>query len=231
MKRIIQAAALFCMLAIVVSLAVAQAPQGQGQGGRGFGRGQTGMLICDILVLNKEKSEKVVSAYTEVSQKVREANSGADFRNMSQEQRTEYFNKTQKETIEGLKTALKDVLVEKEFAAIEAFLPKRIFLADPELRGLRMVDLKDEQREKIQPMAIELSQKMVSGFSFGGPQTNEADREKADKEFKEAKTDFATKVAALLDETQNKAWKEESAKVEQEQKAIRERMQNRPRQQ
>jgi hypothetical protein len=230
MKRVIQTAALFSMLAIVASLAVAQAPQGQGQGGRGFGRGQAGMLLCDILVLNKEKSEKVVAAYAEVSQKVREANSGADFRSMSEEQRTEYFNKTQKETADGLKVALKDVLAEKEIAAIEAFLPKRIFMSDAELRGLRMIDLKDDQREKLQPLAIELGQKMVTR-RFGPPQEADPEREKAEKAYQEAKTGFTAKVAAILSEEQNKAWKEEAAKIEKENQAMRERMQqNRPRQ-
>lgn len=227
MKRVMQTVALFSILAVVASLAVAQAPQGQGQGGgRGFGRGQTGMLLCDILVLNKEKSEKVVTAYTEVSQKVREANSGADFRNMSEEQRTEYMNKTQKETMEGLKAALKDVLAEKEIAAVEAFLPKRIFMTDAELRGLRMVDLKDEQRGKLQPLAIELGQKMVTR-RFGPQQDADPEREKAEKAYQEAKAGFVTKAAAILDEAQNKAWKEETAKVEKELQEMRDRMRQR----
>ncbi len=229
MRRYLQGMAIMIAVLILVTAGTVQAQQ------QGRFRGQTAMIICDVLVLNAEKSEKVVTAYNDVSQKVREdmrSSQPADFQSMTDEQRMEYFNKMQKATMDGLKEALKDVLSEAELGVAEEMMAKRIFMPDAELRGLRQIDLKEEQQKKLQPLAVELGKKMVpGGFRFGGQQQqDEAAREKAQKEFQEAKADFMTKAAAILSEEQNKSWKEKAAEVEKENEAMRERMRQRQQQ-
>jgi len=221
MKNVFRGAAWVAVLAMFAMVDSSQAQQR-----RGF-RSQTPRTLCDVLVLDEAKSGKVISAYDEVRQKLREQrqSSGVDFRNMSDEERREFFEKSQRDTAAEMKKALADVLSEKELAVVEEMLAKRLFMPDAELRGLRMVDLKDVQRTKIRPLAIELGKKMVpSGPRFFGPEQDEAELEKAQKAYDEAKSAFVAKVKGLLTDEQNKAWEKNIAEVNKEIEEMRERM-------
>jgi hypothetical protein len=223
MKRILQTVVWLGVLGMLASVNVSQAQQ------RGGFRSQAAEILCDVLVLNPETSEKVVAVYDEVRTKRRQEmrDSGADFQSMSDEERREFFEKYQKNTAADLKKELKGVLSEKELAEIEAILMRRLFLPDAELRALRLIDLKKDQQQKIQPLAIELGKKMVAGGSrFFGAEQSEEEREKAQKAFDEAKASFVTKVAGILSDAQNSAWKEKAKEVNTEIEEIRERMRN-----
>ncbi len=184
------------------------------QGRRGF-RGQSADILCDALVLNAAKAEKVTAAYQEVSTKVFEnmRNENVDWQNMSQEERQERFEKIQKDTAAGLQKELKDILSEKELKAIELVLARRVRTPVAELRGLRMIELKDEQCAKLQPLAVQLTQAIVTL----SPRNAEADEiEKANKKFAEEKALFMKKAAELLNVKQNEAWKSETEKAQKE---------------
>jgi len=222
MKRVGLAIALLGMVAMLASAQDQQQPR------RGF-RGQAAMILCDVLMLNPELSEKVVTVYNDISTKRREAmqSGSVDFQSMSDQERRDFFAKMQKETAADMKKELKEALSEKELEEIEGVLTKRVFFPDAELRALRQLDLKKEQREKLQPLSIALGKKMVpSNSPFGGVQMEAADREKAEKEFQKEKEAFMTKAAAVLSEEQNKAWKEKTEEVNKEIEAMRERMRN-----
>lgn len=226
MKSAIRAAVWFGVFALAVNATQAQ------RGGGGF-RGQAGEILCDALVLRGEAAEALTSAYQTISDRQREdmRSGNVDFRNMSDEERTEYMEKRQKETAEALKKEMADVLTEKQLAAIEPLVMKRVWMPDAELRALRSVDLSEEQHAKIQPMATDLAMKMVGGGGMFGARMDEQAREKAQQAYDEAKKDFMGKVSAMLSEEQNAAWKEKTAEVNEELEAMRERMRNFRRQQ
>ncbi|MEW6237649.1 MAG: hypothetical protein AB1656_19875 [Candidatus Omnitrophota bacterium] len=211
------------LLGIVVMLASAQDQQPPR---RGF-RGQAVMILCDVLMLNPELSEKVVTVYTDISAKRREAmqSGSVDFQSMSDQERRDFFTKMQKETAADMKKELKEVLSEKELEEVEGALTRRVFFPDAELRALRLLELKKEQREKLQPLAITLGKKMVPADSpFAGVQMEAAEREKAEKEYQKEKESFMTKAGEVLSEEQNNAWKEKVKEVNKEIEEMRERM-------
>jgi len=204
-------------VAMVAGLLYAQPPQGQ----RRFG-GMQAEFLCDALVLNAEKTAKVVAAYQEATDQVRQG-SQPDFQNMSQEERREWFDKIQKETAAKLKELLKDQLSEAELNAIEPVLARRA-MPDADLRALRQIDLKDEQRAKLQPLALKLVEAMVSGFPRGA---QDADREAAQKKFEEEKSAFKAKAAEILTAEQKTAWETKTQEVQKEFDEMRSRMRSR----
>ncbi len=219
MKRITKSLICLVMLGMVITVISSQAQQ------RSW-RSQTPLVLCDVLMLDQEKSEKVVAVYGEVRQKLRDEwqNSGTDFRSMGDDERQKFFSKYQKDSAAGLKKGLKDVLSEKELVVVDAILAKRISMPDTELRALRLIELKEGQRKKIQPLAVALGKKMVPSSSrFFGSQMSDEEREKAEKAFQKEKTAFLPKVAGILSEDQNKAWKEKTEEVNKEIEEIRER--------
>ncbi|MBN2327687.1 MAG: hypothetical protein JXR73_11090 [Candidatus Omnitrophica bacterium] len=190
-------------------------------------RSQTALIICDVLLLNQEKSEKVIAAYDEVRQALRDQGGRPDFQSMSDDERVKYFEKRQKDTADALKKELKDTLSEKELEAMETVMMQRIYTPVAELRGLRQVELKEDQCSEIQPLAIALSKKIVPGGSrFMGQPMDEAEREKAEKAFAEAKKDFIAKVTAILSEEQNASWKENTSAAQKEIDEMMERRRN-----
>ncbi len=216
------AVGLFVLL-MLAFLPPAQSQPAQ-QGGRGGFRGQSANLLCDILVLNAEKSAKVVAAYEEISTQVREKmGTGQNWQNMSQEERRANFEKMQKEISTQLKEKVKDTLSEKELAAVEPTLSRRIFMPDAELRALRSLDLKDEQREKIQPLTLKLSESMVSMT----PGMAQEERDKAQKKYDEAKTVWMGQVSEILTPEQKTAWEAKTKEVQKEIDEMRSRMRNR----
>ncbi|MFB3788552.1 MAG: hypothetical protein ACE15F_19515 [bacterium] len=217
-KTTFQIALAAAVIAMVATVSFAQAQPGQR---RGFG-GQTAGLLCDALVLNAEKSAKVTTAYDEARNQVMQG-SQADFQNMTQEERRERFAKMQTETAAKLKELLKGQLSDTELAAIEPVLSRRA-MPDASLRALRQIELKDEQRAKLQPLALKLVESMVSGFP-GGAQ--DAEREKALKKFEEEKAAFQTKAGEILTAEQKTAWETKTQEVQKEFDDMRARMRSR----
>lgn len=190
-------------------------------------RTQAASMLSDALMLNAETTEKVVSVYQEIGEKRREEFQGVDFQSMGDEERRKFFDESQKKTIEGMKSGLKEILKEKDLNEVEAIMKVRAFSPIPELRGLRLIELKDEQRAKIQPLSIALAKKVVPpAFGFFGAQMDEAEREKAQKALEDEKAAFLPKVKEILSEEQNKAWQEKIDAINKELEIVRERMRN-----
>ncbi|HQH74099.1 MAG TPA: hypothetical protein PK360_18635 [bacterium] len=206
------------VIAMVATVSYAQAQQGQR---RGFG-GQTAGLLSDALVLNTEKSAKVTAAYDEARTQAMQGSQG-DFQSMTPEQRRERFTKMQTDISAKMKELLKGQLSETELAAIEPVLSRRA-MPDASLRALRQIDLKDEQRAKLQPLALKLVEAMVPGFPGG---TQDAEREKALKKFEEEKAAFKTKAGEILTAEQKTAWETKTQEVQKEFDDMRARMRNR----
>ena len=90
---------------------------------------------------------------------------------------------------------MKDTLSEEELAVVEDLLMRRVSTPVAELRALRQIDLQDEQRQKLQPAAIELGKKIVpGGLGFFGSRRSDSEREEAEKAFTESKTTFIATV-------------------------------------
>ncbi|MBN2328198.1 MAG: hypothetical protein JXR73_13705 [Candidatus Omnitrophica bacterium] len=192
-------------------------------------RTQAALILSDALMLNQDLSDKVVEKYQAIGEKRRQdwQNSGVDFQNMSDEERRKFFDDYRKNVASDMKKELADILSEQEINEVETLMMIRAFSPDPELRGLRLIDLKDEQREKIQPMSLSLSKKMVpSQFGFFGEQMDEAEREKAQKTFDDEKAVLMAKVSEILTEEQKGFWKEKVDAINKELEEIRERMRN-----
>ncbi len=228
MKRAIQVMLLFGM---VLAAGMAQAQPGGGAPSPLVGdfRVQAALILSDGLMLDEKQTDKVVSLYQEISEKRREEwrNSGADFQNMSDEERQKFFEDYRKKVTADMKKGLVDVLKENEIKEVEALMMIRVFSPDPELRGLRLLDLKEEQRQQIQPLSLALAKKIVPGqFGFFGSQISDEEREKAEKAFQEEKKGFLTKVNEILTEEQEDAWKEKVNAINKELEEIRERMRN-----
>jgi hypothetical protein len=224
MKRVFQATLWVGVFGLFVMVNTSQAQRG------GSWRNQTALILCDTLMLNQEKSDKVVEIYGEVSGKRMEEwrNSGTDFQSMGDEERRKMFTEYRQNVTADMKDKLKDMLSEKEMAVVEPILNLRVYSPDPELRALRLIELKDEQRQKIQPLSMVLGPKMVpSGFGFGGQQMDEAERTKLENEFQKEKTSFLATVKDILSEEQNKAWKEKTDEVNKELEEMREQMRQR----
>jgi hypothetical protein len=224
MKRVFQATLWVGVFSLFVVVNTSQAQRG------GSWRNQTALILCDALMLNQEKSDKVVEIYGEVSGKRMEEwrNSGTDFQSMGDEERRKMFTEYRQNVTADMKDKLKDMLSEKEMTVVEPILNLRVYSPDPELRALRLIELKDEQRKKIQPLSMVLGPKMVpASVGFGGQQMDEAERTKLENEFQKEKTSFLATVKDILDEEQNKAWKEKTDEVNKELEEMRERMRQR----
>ncbi|MGI6455509.1 MAG: hypothetical protein ACOX5R_07765 [bacterium] len=213
-------------LVVLSMLVLANISQAQQRGGA-F-RSEGGRILADVLLLDTEKAEKVEAAYTESREKQMRDGGSADFRNMSNEERQEWFTKSQKNTVADLKESLKDTLSEEELAVVEDLLMRRVSTPVAELRALRQIDLQDEQRQKLQPAAIELGKKIVpGGFGFFGSRRSDSEREEAEKAFTESKTTFIALVEETLSDEQVTEWKEKTEAVNKEIEERRERMRQR----
>ncbi|RJP30454.1 MAG: hypothetical protein C4527_09770 [Candidatus Omnitrophota bacterium] len=218
MKRIAwQLVVVALVVGMAADFALAQAPQG----GRGGFRGRTAEILCDALVLNTAQSEKVTATYQEINEKLR--SEAGDMQSMSREERMEQMTKMQKEAAAALKKEMAGTLSEKALEAIEPVLALRVMMPDAQLRALRSLDLKDEQRAKLQPLATELTLAMVPSFprGEGGP------GEEAQKKFDDAKASFMAKASEILTGEQNEAWKVKADAVQKEQEEMRQQMRNR----
>ncbi len=234
MKHVIQIMLMLGMMGMVLAGTSYAQPSPNESSLVGDFRTQAALVLADVLVLDEETTDQVVELYQKAGEKRRQEwqNSGVDFRSMSNEERRKFFNTYRQNMAADMKKELKEILSEKQLEKVESIMMSRVIFPDPELRGLRLIELKDEQREKIQPLALSLGEKIVpSRFRFFGEQMDEAEREKAQKSFDEEKKSFLEGVNKVLSEEQQDAWKEKITAINKEIEVIRERMQNIQRQQ
>ncbi len=138
---------------IGITTSFAQGRQGGMRGGPGggpggmFGRQSAADTVCNLLVLNAERGEKVEKALSALQEKFAESmrESFESMRDMSREERREAMQKVREEQSEEQAKALKEILSEKELKAIKPFLSAFGIRSTAELRTLRLLDLKDEQ--------------------------------------------------------------------------------------
>jgi hypothetical protein len=227
MKQLIQ---VMLIMGIVFTSGLIQAqPGGEPSPLVGDWRSQSALVLSDALMLNQEKTDKIVEIYRIIGEKRRQEmqDSGNDFQSMSDEERREWFTNYRKKVAADMAKDVKNILSDNELKEVEALMMIRTFSPVPELRGLRLIELKDEQRKKIQPMSIALSKKIVPGrFGFFGSQPDDTDREAAEKAFQEEKSKLIASVKEMLSEEQNIAWQEKIDAINKELEEIRERMRN-----
>lgn len=193
-------------------------------------RTQSALILSDALLLDQATTDKVVEKYSEISGKLwQEAqDSGQDFQSMSEDERRESFSTFRKKTIAGMQEDLKDVLSEEQMKEIGPVMSVRIFSPAPEVRALRLTELKDEQKTQLQPLALAVTKKMVpSNFGFFGSQMTDEEREKAQTAFDEELAGFIKKLNSVLGEEQKTAWQEKVDAIQKELEELRSRMQNR----
>ncbi len=206
------------LVAIVADVTYAQ------RGGRGGFRTRAAEILCDALLLNAEKSEQVISTYEEISGQLFEKMRGenTDWQSMSREERRERFEQFQNNMAIALKKELKDILSEKELKDIEPILSLRFRTPVPELRGLRLIELKEEQRAALKPLALQLTEAIIPAFP-----RREGVSEEAQKKFDDVKSALVSKAEEVLNDEQKQAWRSKSEEVQKEIEAIQARRRER----
>ena len=156
-------------LIVAFGLASAWAQQAPEQRGRTraprFMGKQTAALLCDALVLEKERAEKVEEAYLQGRNAVREKmrrqfQDRERWRNMDPQERRERFAQIREEIQGEIKKNLSTVLSEEEISLIEPLFAARRAQPDAFVRALRLIDLKPEQRKKLQPFTATFLSKL-----------------------------------------------------------------------
>lgn len=224
MNRFVQAFAFAGIALFIVGTAYAQDSL------VGDFRTQAALILSDALLLDQPTTDKVVEKYSEISGKLwQEArDSGLDFQSMSDDERRESFRTFRNKTITAMQEDLKDVLSGEQMKEVEPVMSVRIFSPAPEVRALRLTELKDDQQTQLQPLALAVVKKMVpSNFGFFGSQMSDEEREKAQTAFDEELAGFIKKINSVLSEEQKTAWQEKVDAIQKELEEIRSRMQNR----
>lgn len=224
MKRIVQAVLLSGFVLFIVGGVSVQAQL------VGDFRVQSALLLSDALLLDQATTDSVVEKYSEISGKLWQdaQNSGQDFQSMGDDERREAFSAFRKNTITGMQEELKDTLSEEQLKEVEPVMMVRVFSPSPELRALRLIEIKDEQKGQLQPLALSLTKKMVpSNFGFFGSQMSEEEREKAQSAFDEELENFVKKLTAVLNAEQKTAWQEKVDAIKKELEELRAQRQNR----
>ena len=229
---------------IGITTSFAQGRQGGMRGGPGggpggmFGRQSAADTVCNLLVLNAERGEKVEKALSALQEKFAESmrESFESMRDMSREERREAMQKVREEQSEEQAKALKEILSEKELKAIKPFLSAFGIRSTAELRTLRLLDLKDEQRAKLQEIALaygtgmqEIQPARGAGRGQGGPGGPPEGFEEMQKKMETLGAKFQEQSNEVLTSEQQEAWKakaeEEQAKMDEEREQMRQRFQ------
>ena len=149
----------------------------------------------------------------------------ADFRNMSNEERQEWFTKSQKNTVADLKESLKDTLSEEELAVVEDLLMRRVSTPVAELRALQ-IDLQDEQRQKLSLLLLVGKRLFPAGSVSSAPGGQIPSARKRKRRLQNPKPHLSPGGETLSDE-QVTEWKEKTEAVNKEIEERRERMRQR----
>jgi len=222
MKRSLSLAAFALSLGLLAASVYAQ-PAGGG-GGRGFGFGGARMsdTVSDLLVLDKAKADKVTTALEKVQASQRDKFQAAmqGGQNQSQEERRAAMEKVSTEITGEAKAALKGVISDDELKLVEPYLGIMRFRSTAEMRAIRQLDLKPEQRTQLQKEIFAYAKAVQELRTPGAPQASDI-REK----MQALQKDYSEKAGKILTEDQAKAWK---TKTEEVQKAMDQERQQRP---
>ncbi|MBZ0258114.1 hypothetical protein K8I31_18765 [bacterium] len=242
----------FLFIAVLIAVgavdyAVAQpggpgGPGGRGPGGRGFGMfGDPGGTVCDALVLKADRAEKVAAAYTEqrtaMFERMRSGDQ-PDFRNMSNEERGEFFTKMREENQKDIVERLSKILSNDEIEFVKPLLDMRGARPDAEIRALRQIEISDETRAKLQTLALIYFNTVASVQPeiTPGPPPDQGGQgrgrrggfsEEDQKTIQTAHDSLIADVNKTLSEDEIKAWKAKTAEVEKEFEAQRQERGNR----
>lgn len=176
---------------------------------------QIGETICDVLVLDTQQSTKVETACLKAQEsmqtKIREAlQNRAD---QSPGQRGEKLKKILAENNIAVKESLKGILKPEELKSVEPFVDNQRLPMIPELRVLRTMELKSEQRAKLQPEALTFAKGMLDLRLKGknilpvpDSQQNTANLQKQ----------FAVKATEILTKEQVQIWNTKTAELKKD---------------
>lgn len=190
-------------------------PGGGGRGGPGGGRGGQGgqgggditmsLLRVEAVQEELEISSEQKAALVKLAQSSRPERPDANFREMSEEDRTAFFEKMrakQKEQAEAMKDELMIVLsVDQNERLKEIALQLRgvAALADPEVASELSITStqKTELKEMQETIRDEMREKMREMFTGGG-----GDRENMREKFQEVREEMEAKVLGVLNSDQ-----------------------------
>lgn len=243
MKKVLSFLFIAMLIAVgAVDYAVAQPGGPGGPGGRGFGLfGDPGGTICDALLLKTDRAEKVTAAYTEQRTAMLErmrSDGQPDFRNMSNEERGEFFTKIREDNQKDIIGRLSKILTNDEIEFVKPLLDMRGARPDAEVRALRQIEISDETRGKLQTLSLIYFNTVASvqpEFTPGPPPDQGGQgrgrrgglSEEDQKTIEAAHDSLIADVNKTLSEDEIKAWKTKTAEVEKELEAQRQERGNR----
>jgi len=214
------------LLTFMVTPALAQG-RGQGQGGRGggggfggrggggsmFGRGG-GDMTMSLLRIEAVRTELEISpdqeeALTKMQEQGRPERPNADFRNMSEEERTEFFEKMRKQAEERntkMKEQLEEVLFPEQLERLQQInIQLQGIAALQNAEVAKELKITEAQKKELEEVRAGLMEKMRDGmrelFSSG---SREGIREKMEK----MRDDMEGDVLAVLTSDQKKKFEE-----------------------
>ncbi len=184
--------------------------------------GEEPLLISDALVLDQERSEKVSAAYEQAQISFRETiQSHRDsMKSLSREERIKKLQELRTQLSTQFQTNLHEVLSEKELEMAQPFLqdiPRRRPLglnSFLELRALRMIDLKSDQRATLQPTSVEFAKALIL-TPTPATSANKQNMVNIQETKKKAQKTFVDKANAILTDAQKTAWKEKTAELQE----------------
>ncbi len=225
------------VIAVLIAVGAAEVVMAQPGGGRGPGMrggpfGNQGETVSDALVLKEERAEKVVAIFDAQRDAMRErfmSGDMPDFRNMSPDERRAAFQKMRDEAQADVIKKLSAVLSNDEIEFVKPLLG--MFGARPEaqIRALRMIDISDETRGKLQTSVLiyyntiasvqpefVLGQPPEGGRGQGRGRGRGAMSQEDRKTIEKAREGLLTDVKATLSEEEEKAWQKKAEEIEKE---------------
>lgn len=210
------------LLAFMVTDAVGQEQGRGGRGGGGFGGrtgggiggGGRGDMTMTLLRLEPVRTELEISpdqeeALTKMSEQNRQERPNADFRNMSEDERTEFFAKMRKQAEERtakMKEQLEEVLFPEQLERLEQIniqLQGVAALQNPEVaKKLNITEAQKKELEEVRDGLMEkMRESMREIFASGG---RDGIREKIEK----MRGDMEGEVLGVLNSDQKKKFEE-----------------------
>ncbi|MDP8245106.1 MAG: hypothetical protein P9L94_13565 [Candidatus Hinthialibacter antarcticus] len=219
-----------------VEYAAAQPGPGgmRGPGGPGM-FGDQGGVISDALVLKADRAEKITAVFEAQRETMRErftSGDRPDFQNMSQEERMEFFQKMRADSLADTVERLSKVLSKDEVEFVKPLIEMRGARPDAQIRALRMIDISDATREKLQTLALIYFNTVASvqpEFAPGPPQGGQgrgrgqrggfSDEDR--KTIETARESMIADATKTLTDEEIKAWEKKTSEVEKEMESQR----------
>lgn len=192
--------------------------------------GELGNVVSDVLVSDKAQSEKITAAYdktkSEMLPKMQEQQKA--LAGLSKEEQAKKTQEMDAQFNAAFQANLKGTLSDKELELVKPVLdatqekhPESMHVA-AELRSLRAVDLKPEQRTALQPFVQELLTSTLHEPS--GEKSNPQKAAEYTENVGKAQKTFKEKANAILSDAQKAEWKTKEAAVREELKKKPEKM-------